>query len=80
MPATLAEIQALADSLQVSLDQEQQQIADLLAQKQATIDQLNATITELQGLVADGGTTEQRQALLDQLTATKADLESTVAP
>lgn len=78
MPPTLADIQALADQLQVSLDAEQAQVADLLAQKNATIESLNTHITELEGMVADGGTPEQRQALLDALTATKTDLEGTV--
>lgn len=84
---TLKEIQDVADSLQTSLDEEQQQVADLLAEKDATnaalqanIVTLNETITTLQGQLADGGTTEDRQAVLDKLTALKADLESTVAP
>lgn len=75
---TLEELSAKVDEVQAALDAEQQQVADLLAQKDATIVTLNETITELQGQIADGGTTEQRQAVLDKLTALKADLEATV--
>ena len=86
MPSN-AEIKALADSLQVSLDAGQQQVKDLLAEKDATnealqanIVTLNETITTLQAQVADGGTPEERQEIIDTLTALKTDLESTVAP
>lgn len=75
---TLAEIQALADSLQTSLDQEQARVKELLDEKDNTITTLNTTVTELQALVESGGTEEQRQALLDKLTTLKTDLESTV--
>ncbi len=77
---TLEEIQQKVAELQTALDAEQQQVADLLAQKNATIESLNTTITSLEVLVAEGGTAEERQAILDQLTATKTDLEATVAP
>lgn len=77
---TLPEIQALLNETQTALDAEQQQVADLLAQKDAAIESLNTTITELQALVAAGGTEAERQAILDQLNAIKTDLESTVAP
>lgn len=70
---TNAEIKALADSLQQSLDAEQEQI-------NAAIGALNTTITDLQALVAAGGTEEERQAIVDQLTSIKTDLEATVAP
>lgn len=80
MGPTLQEIQALADELQVKLDAEQQQVKDLLAEKDNTIAQLGETITSLQAQVAEGGTPEERQALVDKLTALKADLESTVPP
>jgi len=75
---TIEELSAKADELQTALDAEQQQVKDLLAQKDATITSLNEAITDLQGQVADGGTTEQRQALLDKLNGIKTDLESTV--
>ena len=78
--ATLAEIKALADSLQVSLDAEQQQVADLNAQKDATIATLNQTIIDLQAIIDAGGSQPELQAIIDTLTATKADLEGTVAP
>lgn len=71
--ATLAEIQALANQLQISLDIEQEQIANAIAA-------LNTIIADLQILVAEGGTAAERQAILDQLNATKTDLESTVPP
>ncbi len=80
MGNTLPEIQALADQLQVSLDAEQAQVADLLAQKDATITTLNETIATLTSQVAEGGTAEERQAVVDKLNALKTDLESTVAP
>jgi septal ring factor EnvC (AmiA/AmiB activator) len=84
---TLKEISDRADSLQTALDAEQQQVADLLAEKEATntalqanIVTLNETITLLQGQIGDGGTTEERQAVLDKLIALEADLQGTVAP
>jgi chromosome segregation ATPase len=80
MGPTLEEISAKADELQTALDAEQQQVATLLAEKDATIATLGETITDLQTQIADGGTAEQRQAVLDKLNALKADLESTVAP
>lgn len=77
---TLEEISAELDTVKESLDAEQQQVADLLAQKNATIATLEQTIADLQQSNADGGTPEQRQAVLDKLIALKADLESTVTP
>lgn len=78
--ATIKEIQAKADELQVSLDAEQQQVADLLAQKDAAITTLNETIAALEAQQADGGTPEERQAVLDKLNGLKTDLEATVTP
>lgn len=87
MPPTLEEIQAKVTELQTALDAEQQQVKDLLAEKEATntalqanIVTLNETIASLESQLADGGTPEARQAVLDQLNSVKADLESTVAP
>jgi hypothetical protein len=77
---TIQEISAKADELQVALDIEQQQVADLLALKEAAIASLTDTIAQLQVIVADGGTAADRQAVLDKLDATKTDLEGTVAP
>jgi len=77
---TLAELSAKVDDLQTSLDTEQQQVTDLLAEKNATIETLNGTITDLQALVEAGGTEAERQEIVDKLTALKADLEATVAP
>lgn len=75
---SLKDIQALADSLQISLDAEQDRVKELLAEKDTTIATLNETIATLQAQAADGGTPEERQAVLDKLTQLKADLESTV--
>lgn len=77
---TIAELSAKVDELQTALDAEQQQVADLLAEKNTTIETLNSTITDLQAQVANGGTEADRQAVLDKLTSLKADLESTVTP
>ena len=75
---TAAEIKALLDATQVSLDAEQARVAELLAEKDATIATLNQTIADLITQQADGGTPEERQAIIDGLTALKADLEGTV--
>lgn len=69
--ATIAELTAQVDDLQVALDNEQAQIAEAIAG-------LNASIEELTALVAEGGTAEERQALADKLTAIKEDLEGTI--
>lgn len=74
-----ADLSAKVDELQVALDAEQQQVKDLLEQKDATIATLGETITALEAQVAEGGTAEERQAILDKLNALKADLEGTVA-
>lgn len=83
---TLPELKAKVEELQTSVDLEQQQVADLLAEKEATntalkadIVTLNEVIATLQGQVADGGTPEERQAVLDKIIAVKDDVESTVA-
>lgn len=77
---TLEEINVKVDELQTALDAEQQQVIDLLAQKNATIETLKATIAEMEANVVDGGTAEERQAVLDKLVALTADLEATVTP
>lgn len=74
---TLQELSDKVSEVQAALDAEQQQVADLLAQKDATITTLNATITQLQ---TEGGTEEGRAAVLAKLVAMKADLEGTVTP
>lgn len=73
MANTIVDLTAKVDALQVSLDAEQEQIATAIAG-------LNQTITDLQAIVANGGTEAERQALADKLDAIKTDLESTVAP
>lgn len=77
---TLKEISDKLDETQIALDAEQQQVADLLAQKDAALVTANELIASLQLLVADGGTAEERQAVLDKANALKTDLEATVAP
>lgn len=81
---TLAELSAKVDELQVALDAEQQQVADLLAQKQATNDALTQNITDLTAandqLKASGGTDSDRQAVSDKIDAVITDLKGTVAP
>lgn len=88
MPApTNAEIKAKVEELQRKLDIEQQQVADLLAEKdadnvakQAVIDNLTARVAELEALVAEGGTSEERQAIVDGINTAIADLQATVPP
>jgi len=80
MGPTLEEIQQKVTELQAALDAEQQQVKDLLEQKNGTIETLNANIIALQETVAEGGTPEQRQAILDSLSTLKTDLEETVSP
>lgn len=80
MVPTLEEIQEKVNELQAVLDAEQQQVKDLLEQKNGTIETLNANIIALQETVAEGGTPEQRQAILDSLSTLKTDLEETVSP
>ncbi len=70
---TLAELNTKVDELQTSLDAEQEQIA-------AAIEALNTTITDLEALVAAGGTEAERQAILEKVVAVKTDLEATIAP
>lgn len=75
---TLEEISAKADELQIALDAEQQQVADLLAEKDATIGTLEETIAELQAQQGSGGTPETRAAVLEKLNGLLTDLKSTV--
>lgn len=76
--ATLAQIKEKLEETQVSLDAEQARVAELLAQRDATIATLNQTIADLTAAQGDGGTPEERQAVIDALTALKTDLEGTV--
>lgn len=68
----IAELTAKVDQLQISLDNEQQQIAEAINGLQATIDSLNQ-------MIIDGGTEAERQALSDKLDSIKTDLEGTIA-
>lgn len=70
--ATIQQLSAKVDALQAALDAEQQQILDAIAA-------LQQTVTELEALVADGGTEAERQAVSDKLDAVIADLQATIA-
>lgn len=70
--ASIAELSAKVDTLQTALDTEQEQIA-------AAIAALQQSVTDLQAIVADGGTAEERQALSDKLDAIIVDLQGTIA-
>lgn len=72
---TLEELSAQVDQVQAALDAEQQQVADLLAQKDATIAALQTTVAQLE---AEGGTPEGRQAVADKLNTLLSDLTATV--
>ena len=69
--ASIQELSAKVDELQVSLDNEQAAIAE-------AIDGLNQTIVDLQEQLAAGATPEAIQAVIDKVVAVKADLEGTV--
>lgn len=69
--ASIQELNDKVDTLQAALDAEQEQIA-------AAIATLQTTVTDLQALIADGGTTEERQAVADKLDTAIADLKATV--
>lgn len=71
--ASIQELNAKVDTLQAALDAEQEQIA-------TAIQALQTTVTDLQALIADGGTTEERQAVADKLDKAIADLKATVQP
>lgn len=70
--ASIQELTAKVDALQTALDNEQAQIKD-------AIDGLTQTVTDLQAIIADGGTAEERQALADKLDAVITDLQGTIA-
>lgn len=74
----LEDLQAKVAELQTSVDAEQQQINDLLAQNAAVITGLNEQIAALQAQLATGATAEQLQGVIDGLNAIKTDIEGTV--
>lgn len=69
--ATLQELAAKVSELQGVVDAEQEQIANAIAA-------LEATIADLEDLVAQGGSADDRQAVVDSLNAIKEDLEATI--
>lgn len=79
------ELSAKVDELQAAVDAEQQEVADLLAEKETTIASLNANVAALDVIIADlqaqvvaGGTEAERQAILDKIIAVEEDVKSTV--
>lgn len=67
----ITELTAKVGLLDATLQSEQESIALALAG-------LNQLVTELQALVADGGTEAERQALADKLDVITADLAATI--
>ena len=76
----LNELNAKVDELQTALDEEQQQVADLIASRDAAIATLETTVADLQAQVTAGGTDADRQAIVDKVNSAIADLKSTVEP
>jgi len=76
--ANLTELNDAIAALQVTVDAEQAQIAELLATNAGVITGLNDQIAILTQQLADGITPEQVQASIDALNAIKADVEATV--
>ena len=72
--ATLQELQDQVVSLQEAVDQEQQQVANLLASNQATVAALEAQVAELQALVDAAPTPEQIQARRERVRARRRNL------
>lgn len=68
--ATIAELSEKVDELQVSLDVEQQKIADAIAA-------LNLVVVDLKASLEGAATPEAIQAVVDKVDAVKADLEAT---
>lgn len=69
--ASITELNAKVDTLQTALDEEQQQIAQAIAD-------LQQTVTNLEALIVSGGTEAERQALSDKLDAIVTDLKGTI--
>jgi hypothetical protein len=78
MPPTIVQLQTKVQELQTALDVEQQQVADLIAARDATIASLEGHIITLETMIAEGGTDAERQLLLESMQATLDDLKSTV--
>lgn len=76
--ALIDDLNAKVVELQEALDTEQAQIKTLVDGQNVTIAGLNAQVTELQGMLADGATPTQLQAVIDNLNTIKTDLEGTV--
>lgn len=65
---TLADLNAKIDTLQTALDEEQQQVANKIAELEAIANELRAS----------GGTDADRQAVADKIDAVAADLKATI--
>lgn len=83
----VTDLETKVADLQTSVDNEQAQIAELLATNAQVITDLNTQIATLQAQVAAGATPEQIQELINGITTiignldtTKTDLEGTVQP
>ena len=74
---TLQELSAKVDELQAALDEEQQQVADLIASRDSSIATLETAVADL---TASGGTDADRQAVADKINSAITDLKSTVEP
>lgn len=81
---TLKELGEKVDTLQTALDNEQSQVAELLAAKDATNATLTQAITDLTAandlLKTSGGSDEDRQAVADKIDAAISDIQGTVTP
>ena len=67
----IQELTELVDSLQVSLDAEQEQII-------IAIQGLTQQVQNLTDIIATGGTPEQLQMIADKINTIKTDLEGTI--
>ena len=76
--ATLQELEAKVIELQETVDAEQQQVADLLAQNQATVAALSEQIATLEAQLDAAPNPEEIQAVIDSLESAKADIQTTV--
>lgn len=77
---TLQELNAKVDELQTALDTEQQEVADLIASKDAAIATLTQTVSDLQAIIDAGNPANEAeiQAILDKVNTAITDLQGTV--
>jgi len=77
--ASIQELSLKVDALAGLLDEEQAQVESLLTILNDTIAELRDQVSNLNAIIADGGTAEQRAEIAAKLDALAADLESTVS-